>query len=338
MIEGHGDDIYRYDLKIIYNFSSNVYYKGCPPELLEHLSNYTQDIQNYPSPGAQELSDAASKKFDLPSDRFLFTNGATEAFYLIAHVFSGKKAAIAAPTFSEYEDACKIHGLEYHLVKMEDLEASDYELVFICNPNNPDGSVIPADKLAALVEASPSTTFVIDEAYIEFTDKPSSLISWMKKLSNLIIARSLTKAFAVPGIRLGYVVAPTNTIEQLLSKKMPWSVNALAVQAGLKIFEHYENWLFDVKDLLKETNTFIELLSAIDWLSIQPTNTSYFLVKLKKGTAASLKDFLANEHGILIRDATNFKMLEDECIRLSTQSPEANDALIKAINQWKPFL
>ncbi|MEM6643735.1 MAG: aminotransferase class I/II-fold pyridoxal phosphate-dependent enzyme [Bacteroidota bacterium] len=335
MIEGHGDDIHKYDGKIIHNFSSNVYYKGCPPELLSDLATYASHIQNYPSPAAEELNLAASKKFNLSENHFLFTNGATEAFYLIAHLFTGKKAAIAAPTFSEYEDACKIHKVNYDLVDREKFQAADYGLVFICNPNNPDGSVIPSEKLAKLIEGNPSTTFVIDEAYIEFTDGTQSLISWIARLNNLITVRSLTKTFCIPGIRLGYIIASTNVINQLLRKKMPWSVNTLAIQAGLMLFASYDDWLFDVGELLEETDTFIQELSAINWLEIKPTNTSYFLAKLKKGSAAALKDFLAITHSILIRDASNFQRLEGEYIRLATQSPEANAALIKALDQWK---
>lgn len=334
MLEGHGDDTHRYGGKVIHNFSSNVYYRGCPPELLDMLKSQVATVQSYPSPTADELSKAASSKFSLPSNHFLFTNGATEAFYLIAHIFCDKKTAIAAPTFSEYEDACKIHGLNYHLVDREDFIASDYELVFICNPNNPDGRVLQASKIKEMVEKATSTVFVIDEAYIEFTTHTTSLAAFVRELPNLIIVRSLTKTFTIPGIRLGFVIASPPIIAQLHSKKMPWSVNALAIQAGLKLFENYENWRFNPSQLLSETHTFITELSAIDWLEVQPTHTSYFLVKLHRGRAAELKDFLVIHHGLLVRDATNFHRLEGQYIRLSTQSPNANNALITALKCW----
>ncbi|MEM8965857.1 MAG: aminotransferase class I/II-fold pyridoxal phosphate-dependent enzyme [Bacteroidota bacterium] len=335
MIDGHGDDQHRYNRKIEHNFSSNVYYKGCPPELLTAIASAVPDIQHYPSPAAEELNEAAAKKFQLNKNQFIFTNGATEAFYLIAHVFSGATAAIVAPTFSEYEDACRIHGLDYQLVSKSRLRASKYQLLFICNPNNPDGGIFPTQLLIQLIEESPSTVFVIDEAYIEFTDQLESLAPLVKRLKNLIVVRSLTKTFAIPGIRLGYVIASPSIIEQLLSKKMPWSVNALAIHAGLQLFKHYEQWQFDVAELLSETREFIEQLSAIDGLEVLPTYTSYFLVKLHKKTAAELKTYLVKEHGILIRDATNFNRLTGEYIRLSTQSPAANASLIKAFNQWR---
>ncbi|MEM6845506.1 MAG: aminotransferase class I/II-fold pyridoxal phosphate-dependent enzyme [Bacteroidota bacterium] len=335
MIDGHGDDRHRYNDKIKHNFSSNVYYKGCPPELLTAIASAVPDIQHYPSPAAEELNEAAAKKFQLSTNQFLFTNGATEVFYLIAHVFTGATAAIVAPTFSEYEDACKIHRVDYHLVDKTTLTPSDYQLVFICNPNNPDGSIIPTPALTQLIEGAPSTVFVIDEAYIEFTDQLTSVAPLVKRLNNLIVVRSLTKTFAIPGIRLGYIIASSGIIEQLLSKKMPWSVNALAIHAGLQLFKQYDPWQFDVTELLSETRTFIQELSAIDGLEVLPTYTSYFLVKLHKKTAAELKSYLVEEYGILIRDATNFNQLTGEYIRLSTQSPAANVSLVKALKNWR---
>lgn len=334
MIEGHGDDTHQHRVNLLHNFSSNVFYKGCPTELLNKIASQVHIVQNYPSPAAQELNVAGANKHDVLVDQFLFTNGATEAFYLIAQAFAGKRAAILAPTFSEYEDACKIHGLHYELVNTTDLEPSAYDLVFICNPNNPDGSIIPTKELIALIDHTPTTTFVIDEAYIEFTDQLTSLATHLKTLPNLMLVRSLTKTFTIPGLRLGYVMASTAIIQLLRNRKMPWSVNALAIQAGLQLFSNYDRWQFDVKELLKETQAFIQMFSVLDWLEVMPTYTSYFLVKLLRGSASELKKYLVTEHGILIRDATNFHGLEGEYIRLATQSPEANESLINALKKW----
>ncbi len=335
MINGHGDDRHLYKREIKYNFSSNVYYKGCPPELLNEIKGAVYSIENYPSPAAAELNEAAAKRYQLNQNQFLFTNGATEAFYLIAHAFLNSSVAIVAPTFSEYESACEIYGLAYHLVDRSVLKPSEYQLIFICNPNNPDGSIIPSEELISWIESAPSTTFIIDEAYIEFTNKLESLIPLVDRLPNLIVVRSLTKTFTIPGIRLGYVVASSHHIKKLQSKKMPWSVNALAVHVGLRLFSDYDRWLFNVAELLAETNIFREELSAIDWLKLVPSHTSYFLVEMKKRTAAELKNYLVKKHGILIRDATNFKHLEGEYIRLSTQGFVANNCLINALKGWE---
>ncbi len=334
MLNGHGDDLHLIEGKIKYNFSSNVYYKGCPSELIEAISSNIHQIQNYPSPVANELNTLAAKTFQLNDDQFLFTNGATEAFYLIAQLFSDKKAAIVSPTFSEYEDACKIFKLNYKLISRTDLGNTDADLAFICNPNNPDGTVFSKNELECLFKQKPNTTFVIDEAYIEFTNSIDSIMSLTENYSNLIVVRSLTKTFTMPGLRLGYIVSSASNIPKLLNLKMPWSVNSLAIKAGEFIFNNYETLQFNVSELLMEAAIFKKQLDQLEGLKVCESNTSYFLVRLQNKPAKALKAFLIKKHQILIRDATNFSRLKGEYIRVATQSKEANIKLIHALKEW----
>ncbi len=336
MLNGHGDDLHLYDTPIKYNFSSNIYYKGCNKSLLKVLSETINIVENYPSPIALELNNLAAHKFNINENQFLFTNGATEAFYLIAQRYIKKKAIIVAPTFSEYEDACKINKLEYHFINREQLDKDSInsDLVFICNPNNPDGKVISAGTIEKVIQRHSQTHFIIDEAYIEFTNKAKTLLPLTQKYNNITIVRSLTKTFVIPGLRLGYVVSNANFIKELLAFKMPWSVNSIAIEAGKYIFENYENLSFNANSLIEETEAFKKQLSTVTWLKIVEGTTSYFLVELKEGKAAKLKEYLINNHQILIRDATNFKELKGEYIRLSVQSQEANNSLINALSKW----
>ena len=334
MLNGHGDDLHLIEGKIKHNFSSNVYYKGCPQVLLDEISKSIDQIQSYPSPTASELNKLGAKKFQLKSEQFLFTNGATEAFYLIAQLFSTKKAAIVAPTFSEYEDACKIFQLEFQLISRTEIKDTNADLVFICNPNNPDGAAFSKNELELLFQQKPETIFVIDEAYIEFTNSIESIVPLIKKHINLIVVRSLTKTFTIPGLRLGYIVSDYLNISRLLSLKMPWSVNVLAIKAGEFIFNNYETLQFNASQLIEETTIFKKQLSQLNGVKVYKSNTSYFLVQLLDKSAKELKEHLIVKHQILIRDATNFKGLKGEYIRLSTQSKEANNALIQGLKEW----
>ncbi|WP_044202400.1 histidinol-phosphate transaminase [Flammeovirga sp. OC4] len=333
MLNGHGDDLHLVKGQIKHNFSSNVFYKGCPPAILDTLKNQLHNIQNYPSPAAEELSVCASKRYDLPADNFLFTNGAIEAFYLIAQLFRGKSATIVGPTFSEYEDACRIHEVDYQVVDRNVIQEHCNDLVFICNPNNPTGSIFTFEEIEHLLKENTKTTFVIDEAYIEFTSATISVVPLVKKYDNLIIVRSLTKTFTIPGLRLGYIISNALKVDSLKAIRIPWSVNGLALSAGKFLFENYDDLIFDIDQLLEERKVFQEQLKEIDFIEIQSTNTSYFLVKLLKGKASELKNYLI-EKGILIRDATNFTNLEGEHIRLSVQLPMANEQIIKALKSW----
>ena len=337
MIHGHGDDLYSQKGEIKHNFSSNVYYHGCSDQLKDHLINNMDRIMNYPSPDANELSIKAAEYYDLSVDQILFTNGATEAFYLIAQLFRNKRAIIFTPTFSEYEDACQVHNLETQLISRKELFSHEFntDLAFICNPNNPDGEAIELRELQEIIQQNPTVNFVIDEAYIEFTTSVTSCFDLLNQFNNIIVVRSLTKTYEIPGLRLGYLVSNSLLITEIQKGKMPWSVNAMAIASGKYIFDNHSELTFNPKVLLKEKARFVQELSVIDWIKIIPSNTSYFLVELNKGKASELKTYLSDKHQLLVRDATNFKGLEGEFIRLSTQSPEANKALIKALKEWK---
>lgn len=336
MLEGHGDDLYKYE-DIKYNFSSNVYHGGCPTAVTDHLREMVDRVTNYPSPSAKELNTLAADKFGLEWDQFLFTNGATEAFYMISQLYARQSATIVIPTFSEYQDACAYSGLAVTTILRSELEHHAFAtpLAFICNPNNPDGHSISLDKLEGLLSKFPQTTFVIDEAYIEFSINTQSAVPLLAEYANLIIVKSMTKTFAIPGLRLGYIISSKEVITKLLTKKMPWSVNSLAIAAGQLIFEHYDEFLFDIGELIKEVSQFGKVIDAIPWLERVSSDTTYFLIRLKVGQVADLKSYLALEHQILIRDATNFEGLDGEYMRISLQSEEANHALIQALKTWK---
>lgn len=334
MLNGHGDDLHLVKGDIKYNFSSNVYYKGCPEVLLSHISKSIDSIQSYPSPIANELNTLAAEKFKLNENQFLFTNGATEAFYLIAQFFSTKKAAIVAPTFSEYEDSCKIFNLDYSLILKADITNANVDILYICNPNNPDGTFFLKNELDFFLKQKPNTTFIIDEAYIEFTNNVESVIPLINNYNNLIIVRSLTKTFTIPGLRLGYIVSNSSNINNLLNLKMPWSVNSIAIKAGEFIFNNYKKLQFNTSELLTEANDFKKQLDLLKGIKVYNSSTPYFLIKLKNKSAKELKYFLIEKHKILIRDATNFSLLTGEHIRLSTQSKEANNKLIDALKEW----
>ena len=336
MINGHGDDLHQFNSEIKYNFSSNVYYKGCSPLLLRELESKVVQIQSYPSPAAEELNVLAANYFSLNKNQFLFTNGATEAFYLIAQHFQYKKAIIVGPTFAEYEDACKINKLPHSFILRDEIFNTNFEdnLVFICNPNNPDGEILSLIEIESLLKLFPKAHFIIDEAYYEFTNATKSVISLVNKYSNIAIVRSLTKTFTMPGLRLGYVISNKNFTSNLLALKMPWSVNSLAIASGEFIFNNYKELTFDIDELIQETTVFKSQINTIDYLNVIKGYTTYFLVELKKGTASELKKYLIEKHQILVRDATNFTCLEGEYIRLAVQFPEANAILIKALKEW----
>jgi len=336
MIYGHGDDGYRYALTFKANFSSNIWHKGTSEQLLAYLGKQLPLIANYPTPNADILTQQVAGHHQLDISQVLMTNGATEAFYRIASLFREKKVAIGIPTFSEYEDASAQASMKIRYYNRSDiLDVSfEEELVFLCNPNNPDGYSNTATEIEKLIAGFPATTFVIDEAYIDFTFTITSCTHLLKKYDNLIIVKSLTKLFSIPGLRLGYILCSKKLGPAFLQAKIPWNVNTLAIEAGKYIFNTYNTLLPDMKKLLGYSAELQRQIEAIDGFTVIPSKTNYFLVRLKTPKASKLKEYLVYSHQLLIRDASNFRGLDGHYIRIACQSPEKNALLIKALQTW----
>jgi threonine-phosphate decarboxylase len=335
MLLGHGDNAYQYNNKIRSNFSSNVYFKGPSTELIEHLKKHLHKIENYPQVAAENLSIRIAQKHGLKPENILVTNGATEAFYQIALLYKKHSSEIFIPSFAEYKDACNLHEHTTKFTNNKHLTEnykSNASVIWLCNPNNPDGKFLLKRELKKFVQQNRCSQIILDEAYTDFMLENHSLISEIQQLENLVIVRSLTKKYAIPGLRLGYIAAPKETIQKLMQLKEPWSVNSLAIEAG-KFLLNEKKQSFDIKELINLSQNFQKELSKIAGVEVIPSKTSYFLVKLNK-SATKTTEYLANQHGLLVRNASNFKGLDDSWIRISTLSEKQNLQLIKTLESW----
>jgi threonine-phosphate decarboxylase len=334
MLAGHGDDI-LHNVKI--NFSSNVWY-GANNRLLEdHLAGQMQVVRRYPEAAAGSLQHHIAGYHKVKNNEILVTNGATEAIYLIAQAFSGQHATIIVPTFAEYEDACEQNRLKLQFLPEYSVHKDcrfEKGLVFLCNPNNPTGKEFPHSLIKSLAENNPDTIFVIDEAYADYTLTDNSVLPIIRKYPNLIIIRSLTKPFCIPGLRLGYLVGNEPVVKRIRIYKMPWSVNALAIEAGHFIFDHINEYQLSVKDWLDEALWLATEIGKIPGFQSFPANTPYFLCTSKYEHATHLKQYLLDEHGILIRAASNFRALTINHFRVCTQPREENNKLLEALWIW----
>lgn len=373
MIEGHGDDSYKYGRPITANFSSNVFNKVDLSPLQKHLCRCLSStdvadnkfgglLTNYPEPEPYTLEARLAEKQSLPAASVTVTNGATEAIYLIAQTFRGTNTAILQPTFSEYADACRMHG--HRVTSLYQLPAlpagrigesfttnngfsgngsscsgklpldESIRMLWLCNPNNPTGEVYDKQVLVALIQAYPQVCFVIDQSYEFFTMRSLLTPKEAAAFPNVLLLHSMTKRYAVPGLRLGYVTGSEGLIDRLRTNRMPWSVNSLAIEAGLFLLEHDSSALLDLPAYLEEAARLQKALEQLGGLEVWATETHFMLVRLRMGKASALKDYLANEQGILIRDASNFEGLDEHFFRIATQTPEENDRLVTAIGQW----
>jgi threonine-phosphate decarboxylase len=336
MIHGHGDDGHLFP-HIRINFSSNVNPYGLNKGLQRHLNDCMDKLTTYPEPMATSLAETIETQKGLPAGSVLVTNGAVEAFYLLAALYQNKRSLIYTPSFSEYEDACRMyhHSLTFcPNTQFPEDDTSNYDTIWICNPNNPDGKLFSRQALKEMIKTHPDTLFVVDEAYAEFSLSPITLENEAPKRTNLVVIRSLTKRFSIPGLRLGYLTATPGMINKLKALLMPWRINTLAIEAGNYCFSSRFADNFCLSDLLKESLRLQSEINNLEGFSVTPSATSYFLVTAPT-SASGLKRWLAENYNILIRDASNFRGLSKNHFRLSTQFPEKNDMLIKALHAWR---
>ena len=323
MIEGHGDDLYRYS-GIKMNFSSNIYARADLSRLEADLSEHMAVMRTYPEPMAQSLERLIAHQEGINADQVLVTSGAVDAIYLIAQAFRHWGTChVIQPTFSEYADACRTFDYK---------EVDNGALCWLCNPNNPTGEVMRNGAVMNL--AARHRLLVVDQSYEDYTLSPLLRPADVMGYENIILLHSMTKRYAVPGLRLGYVTAAAPVIERLRSQYRPWAVNALSLEAGKWLVQQSFHAIPQLEPYLAETQRLRSLLNAVEGIEAHDTLTNFFLCTIHPNTASVLKEYLAHEHGILIRDASNFVGLTPHHFRIATQSPAENDALVAAIKQF----
>ncbi len=336
MIYGHGDDTYRYGEKVKVNFSSNIYQNADLTELKQYLTTRLDAIGNYPEPEPKELEELIAEKLEIPASMVMVTNGANEAIYLIAQLYRGWASVIPQPTYTEYADACRMfdHIISYERTDELNILPED-RIYWICNPDNPTGNVMLKQLLAYVIKKHPRYLHVIDQSYADYTLQPMLKPKELLDCYNVMILHSLSKKYCIPGLRLGYMTASPIIIERLRDIRQPWTVNTLAIEAGKWLIKNDPKVIPDIKDYIAEAQRLHDELQAIDGIMVMDTKTHYMLVNIDWATSLELKNWLIENHGILIRDASNFHGLDAHCFRVAAQSPEENNALINAIKEFK---
>ena len=336
MIYGHGDDTWRYGDAIKMNFSSNIFQRADLSELKDYLATRLDVIANYPEPEPKALEALIAEKLGIHADMVMVTNGANEAIYLIAQLYSGWTSIIPQPTYHEYADACRMFGHTISYESTDELELLPEDRIYwMCNPDNPTGNVVVKALIAWIIRKHPRFLHVLDQSYADYTQQPMLQPNEMVDCFNVMFIRSMSKRYCVPGLRLGYIAASPIIIERLRNIRQPWTVNALAIEAGKYLVEHDPQILPDMKTYLEEAQRLKAGLEAIDGLMVMDTQTHYMLVNIDWATSLELKNWLIEHHGILIRDASNFHSLDDHCFRVAAQTPEENDALLDAIKAFQ---
>lgn len=336
----HGGDIYR-NRDVNLDFSVNTNALGMPQTVKTALIDRVEEFSRYPDPEAEELREAIARAEHVSAKNVLCGNGAADLIYRMVYALKPKRAVLLAPTFSEYERAlsvvdCAIH---YHqmsrasgfnpTMKLSDLLTPATDLLFLCQPNNPTGRLLPPDVLEATLAKAKrlNIAVIVDECFLPFTEA-TSLATQLDAYENLVVLKAFTKIYALAGLRLGYLLTAS---EQLLTSVKThaqcWSVSLPAQIAGVASLET-ANWLEETRRQTRVNRKLLsEALSALG-LDVLPSDANYVLIESAVELYAPLLD-----KGILIRRCANFRGLNERFYRVAVKSEKENETLIEAIKE-----
>ncbi|WP_226665287.1 threonine-phosphate decarboxylase CobD [Metabacillus litoralis] len=332
----------------VYDFSANLNPLGPPEQVKQQLPQSFDFIQSYPDPEYVEATRIVSKHENLQEKNVLLTNGGAEAIFLIAQLFSSKKALIIEPTFSEYRRACDVYNIEVISLSLsidDDFslplnnlltKLAEVDVVFLCRPNNPTGTMVSFDEMKLIIQKANQheTMVIVDEAFIHFAPSEfEDLSSLLANYPNLILLRSLTKIYAIPGLRLGYIVADEQKIHVLRMKQIPWSINSVVLALLPALFSD-ENFIPKTKHWLQEQMCQLKTeLKKLDFY-ISPTVVNFYLLKDTVKNNKELFHFLL-QHQIIPRHTQTFKGLDGDYLRLAVRSEEENNSLLHVLRLWR---
>jgi threonine-phosphate decarboxylase len=354
MAECHGGNIYLLAACLgiaensVIDFSASINPLGVPVSVRSAIKENLECLFNYPDPDTKRLRLKIAEHVGVDADSIVCGNGSTELIYLIVRALRPTNVLIPAPTFSEYERACtRSQGVSiaWHELKMQNYFDVDPEeltramagenslsapcdMVFLCNPNNPTGRLIKRDDMLRLAEAAAALKcmLVVDEAFIDFCPN-ASVTDEVKKNPYLVVLRSLTKIYALSGLRIGYAVLPPSLLDAVREAKEPWTVNTLAQIAGITALDDasYKTETFRV---IEEEKRNLEAGFARLGITYLPSSANYYLLRLRR--AQEILSCLRGK-GILLRDCSNFPGLDGTYIRVAVKSKTDNSRLLTEI-------
>lgn len=329
------------------DFSANINPLGPPPALKEKWKDFYREISVYPDPFAEKLKKRIAEREQISVDSILIGNGGAELITLVARFLSGKKVVVVEPSFSEYEKACRANNCEiqYHQLKGPNFELNIDELfpslssadaLFLCNPNNPTGIQYPMSTIISIIqECERQNCFVVlDEAFYDFLLNYESFIPYINKFSNLIIIRSMTKMYAIPGLRLGYLAAAPDLIAEISKYQPHWSINSIALFAG-ELCLHNEEYIKETQFYISGERERLFTYFEENNFGISPSQVNFYLLRDSNHKEQnSLFEFLLQK-GIIPRHTFNFPGLEGNWLRFAIKSEDENSKLMEVLLEWR---
>lgn len=326
----------------IADFSANINPLGLPDWFRPLVSSALESVVHYPDPANMGLVSAVSRRYGVDLDEVMVGNGSTELLHLLTRVLQAQSAIIPVPTYLDYAEAVENAGLE--IIKILLSETQEFqldlncvrwvlcgnEIVFLCNPNNPTGRMVESQDIRRLAIENPSTLFVIDEAFGDFVEDFDSITK--DRPANVVVLLSLTKIFAIPGLRLGAAVADREIVAAVRKIQPSWSINVIAQAVG--------EAALDDTEYVERSRRFVTLrrseleaeLGTVPGLTVYPGAANFLFVRIDRNDldAAELARRMLLE-GVAIRVCANFDGLDNRFFRVAVRTAEENDRLLDTL-------
>jgi cobyric acid synthase CobQ/L-threonine-O-3-phosphate decarboxylase len=326
----------------ILDFSANINPLGPPEWLRPLISSNVAALTHYPDPDSAALVQAATERYGVTPEEIAVGNGSTELLHLLPRVLDKKRAVIPVPCYSDYARACKLAGMSVETlpfrkavgfsldVALLEARLNGDEIVILCRPNNPTGHICDADAIRSLAAKHPETTFLADEAFGDFVEDFDSLTR--NRPANVIVLLSLTKIFAIPGLRLGCAIADRAVIQRLRELQPSWSVNTLAQAVGVAALRDREYIRQTQLYVRQQRETLAAALKPLPDLTVYPGEANFLLLRLDRDNldAPTLAQRLLTD-GIAIRVCDNFDSLDSRYFRVAVRREEQNPRLCDAL-------
>lgn len=300
-------------------------------------------IFSYPDNRYGRFRRSAAAFTGVKADNIIPGNGSMEIIRLVAEssIEKGDTVAIPCPTFGEYEQQCRLFGADIRHVRLSDISSKEYgelkgcRMAFFCNPNNPDGMLLSATDVESIIRycGDNDIVSVVDEAFIDLADPAQSVAGLVETYDHLIVVRSLTKCFAIPGMRLGFGVAEKATADVLNNVRLTWNLDSMAAEVGAYYMDHAGSCLETSRAYIKKEREWLAgRIGDIRGIKPLPASANYFLADVG-GTGMTSGEFAARmlEEHIVVRDCASFGM--PSSIRLAVRPHEDNERLVEALEK-----
>jgi len=339
----------------VLDFSANVTPNPLPDAVREAMAQQLDALARYPDPDARALRETAAERFGVEPESILVGNGSTEFIFAIPRQLQPRRVVVIAPCYHDYWRATEHAGgaaegilateAEEFMPDLEELEPhlGGVDMAFIGNPNNPTGVALPAASIRTLADKCPGTILVVDEAYSAFVPEAGGASMLGLPLpKNVVVLRSLSSFYAVPGLRLGFMVASSDLCGQIQRVRESWTLSSPAQIIGAALLRCERDEAAMRRQVIAERERLRDELSRIPGLRVFHSQANFLLAKITRPSLAAtqLCERMLQQK-ILIRNAAGFRGLSGKYVRISVRSEEDNNTFLAAIkvamdeSRWK---